>query len=59
MYKADPKDPCVSPLLHKRIKDLPKTYISVCGHDTLRDDGALFKEALDQAGHVPLLLNIS
>lgn len=49
------KDPYVSPLLHKNLKSLPKTYISVCGHDTLRDDGILFKEALDEAGYVLFL----
>jgi versiconal hemiacetal acetate esterase len=54
-YGADPKDPLVSPLLHKRIKDLPKTYIAVCTQDTLRDDGRLFKSALDDAGYAPSL----
>jgi len=49
-YTKDPKNPYVSPLLHKKIKDLPKTYIAVCGQDTLRDDGRLFKAALDEAG---------
>lgn len=49
-YGGDPKDPYVSPLLHKRIKDLPKTYVSVCTLDTLRDDGRLFKAKLDEAG---------
>jgi acetyl esterase/lipase len=31
----------------KDLKNLPKTYIAVAEHDTLRDDGRLFKSALD------------
>lgn len=51
-YNADGMDPYVSPLLHKRLKDLPKVYVAVCGQDTLRDDGRLLKSALDDAGYV-------
>jgi versiconal hemiacetal acetate esterase len=29
---------------------LPNTYITSCGHDTLRDDARLMKAALDKAG---------
>ena len=49
-YGADGNDPYVSPLLHKRLKDLPRVYLAVAGQDTLRDDGRLLKNALDQAG---------
>jgi acetyl esterase/lipase len=51
-YGALPNDPYTSPLLNKRIKDLPKTYILAAGMDTLRDDAQLFKRALDDAGYV-------
>jgi versiconal hemiacetal acetate esterase len=51
-YGADGSDPYVSPLLHKKLNQLPKVYLSVCSHDTLRDDGRLFKAALDDAGYV-------
>jgi hypothetical protein len=51
-YGADGNDPYVSPLLHKKLNRLPKVYLSVCSHDTLRDDGRLFKAALDDAGYV-------
>lgn len=53
-YGGDGKDPYISPLLHKRIKDLPKTYIAWAGQDTLRDDAKLFKAAMDDAKFVPL-----
>ncbi|KAF2822579.1 hypothetical protein CC86DRAFT_330261 [Ophiobolus disseminans] len=46
-FGAPPTDPYASPLLHTRIKDLKKVYIAVAGHDTLRDDGLLFKQKLD------------
>ncbi|KAL5350350.1 hypothetical protein ACLOAV_003917 [Pseudogymnoascus australis] len=49
-YDAPLSDHYTSPLLHKRIKDLPRTYIATAGMDTLRDDGRLFKKALDNAG---------
>ena len=51
-YNADPQDPYVSPLLHKKLKLLPKVYVAVAGQDTLRDDGRLLKAALDDAGQV-------
>ncbi|KAF4636558.1 hypothetical protein G7Y89_g1517 [Cudoniella acicularis] len=40
-YGADGKDPYVSPLLHKKLKELPKVYIAVSSQDTLRDDGSV------------------
>ncbi|PVH95807.1 hypothetical protein DM02DRAFT_632531 [Periconia macrospinosa] len=49
-FGAPPTDPYASPLLHPRIKDLKKVYLSVAGHDTLRDDGLLFKQRLDENG---------
>lgn len=52
-YNANPYDPYVSVLLHKKLKLLPKVYIAVAGQDTLRDDGRLLKGALDEAGYVP------
>ncbi|KAN0120135.1 Alpha/Beta hydrolase fold [Hyaloscypha variabilis] len=48
-YGGDGNDPYVSPLLHKRLKDLPRVYLAVSGHDTLRDDGRLLKNALEEA----------
>ncbi|KAH7377325.1 arylacetamide deacetylase [Pyrenochaeta sp. MPI-SDFR-AT-0127] len=49
-FGAPPTDPYASPLLHPKLKDLKKVYISVAGHDTLRDDGVLMKQKLDEAG---------
>ncbi|KAF2119701.1 Alpha/Beta hydrolase protein [Lophiotrema nucula] len=46
-FGPPPKDVYASPLLHDKIKDLKKVYIAVAGHDTLRDDGLLFKQKLD------------
>jgi versiconal hemiacetal acetate esterase len=48
-FGPPPTDPYGSPLLHTKIKDLKKVYLAVAGHDTLRDDGLLFKEKLDEA----------
>lgn len=47
-FGAPPDDPYASPLLHTRIKDLGKVYLAVAGHDTLRDDGLLFKQKLEE-----------
>jgi versiconal hemiacetal acetate esterase len=41
-------DSYASPLLHSKLKDLKKVYLAVAGHDTLRDDGLLLKEKLDE-----------
>lgn len=37
-------------LLHPRLRDLPKTYITESSTDTLRDDARLMKAALEMAG---------
>jgi versiconal hemiacetal acetate esterase len=47
-FGAPPTDPYASPLLHEKIGELKKVYMAVAGHDTLRDDGLLFKEKLDE-----------
>lgn len=47
-FGVPPADPLGSPLLHARIKDLKKVYLAVAGQDTLRDDGILFKEKLEE-----------
>jgi versiconal hemiacetal acetate esterase len=57
-YKADPFDAYVSPLLHQKLKLLPKVYVAVAEQDTLRDDGRLLKAALDEAGFVVSFLLI-
>ncbi|KAL5363831.1 Alpha/Beta hydrolase protein [Aspergillus floccosus] len=49
-YGAAPDDVYFSPLLHPRLKDLKKVYITESGSDTLRDDARLMKEALQAAG---------
>jgi versiconal hemiacetal acetate esterase len=49
-YAGAPKDSYVSPLLHTKIKELPRVYMVVCGHDTLRDDGRLMREVLNENG---------
>lgn len=51
-FGAPPTDPYASPLLHSKIKDLKKVYLVVAGHDTLRDDGLLFKQKLDENKYV-------
>lgn len=48
-FGPPPTDPYGSPLLHPKIKDLKKVYLAVAGQDTLRDDGLLFKQKLDDA----------
>ncbi|KAF1846279.1 arylacetamide deacetylase [Cucurbitaria berberidis CBS 394.84] len=48
-FGAPPTDPYASPLLHSNIKHLKKVYLAVAGHDTLRDDGVLMKQKLDEA----------
>jgi versiconal hemiacetal acetate esterase len=46
-----PKDNYANCLLHPKLNELSKAYISVCGHDTLRDDGRLMKAALEKNGY--------
>ncbi|KAF2708024.1 hypothetical protein K504DRAFT_534711 [Pleomassaria siparia CBS 279.74] len=47
-FGPPPTNPYASPLLHDKIKDLKRVYLAVAGHDTLRDDGLLFKQRLDE-----------
>jgi len=49
-YGAPPEDHYTSPLLHKKLKDLPRVYLVCCEKDTLRDDARLVKEVRDSAG---------
>ncbi|KAF1978717.1 alpha/beta-hydrolase [Bimuria novae-zelandiae CBS 107.79] len=48
-FSTSPTDPYGSVLLHQKIKDLKKVYLTVASHDTLRDDGLLFKQKLDDS----------
>ncbi|KAH7121047.1 Alpha/Beta hydrolase protein [Dendryphion nanum] len=48
-FGVPPTDVYGSPLLHDKIANLKKVYLTVAGHDTLRDDGLLFKKKLDEA----------
>ena len=50
-----PTDPYCSPLLHSKLAELPKTYIAICGKDTLRDDARLLAAALKEGGYGPTL----
>lgn len=43
-------NPCVFPCLHPGLRNLPPTYISVCGLDPVRDDGTVLKHNLDKFG---------
>lgn len=45
-------NPYVFPALHHRKADLPPVFLSTCGADPLRDDGTVFKIALDKAKYV-------
>jgi versiconal hemiacetal acetate esterase len=47
-FGGPPTDPYVSPLLHGKLNALKKVYMAVAGQDTLRDDGLLFKEKLEE-----------
>ncbi|QDS70286.1 hypothetical protein FKW77_007926 [Venturia effusa] len=47
---GSPKDHYANCLLHPRLNELPKVYISCTAHDTLRDDARLMKEALGKNG---------
>ncbi|KAF2836620.1 alpha/beta-hydrolase [Patellaria atrata CBS 101060] len=44
------KNPDVHPALHRRLGELPPTYIVTCGADLVRDDGTIVKAVLDHAG---------
>jgi len=54
-YGAPPDDKYTSPLLHSRLKDLPKVYLVCDGMDTLRDDVKLVKTIRDAAGASTIL----
>lgn len=45
-----PQDHYANCLLHPKLNELPKVYISCAGQDTLRDDARLMKEALEKNG---------
>jgi versiconal hemiacetal acetate esterase len=49
-YATSATDPYFSPLLHPKLKALPRTYITESGTDTLRDDARLMKEKLEAEG---------
>lgn len=49
-YAGPARDPYISPLLHPKLKALPRTYITESGTDTLRDDARLMKEKLEAEG---------
>jgi versiconal hemiacetal acetate esterase len=49
-YGSPTGDKYANPLLHDKLSQLPKVYMSWCGQDTLRDDGRLMKDALQTAG---------
>jgi versiconal hemiacetal acetate esterase len=49
-YGAPAKDKYANPLLHDRLSQLPKVYMTCCDQDTLRDDARLMKDALQSAG---------
>lgn len=49
-YGASSDDKYVSVLLHPRLKDLPRTYMTESGIDVLRDDARLMRDVLRQAG---------
>ncbi|KAF2465270.1 uncharacterized protein BDR25DRAFT_270413 [Lindgomyces ingoldianus] len=55
-FGAPPTDVYVSPLLHDKVGELKKVYMTVAGQDTLRDDGLLFKQRLDD-NKVPTVLD--
>lgn len=43
-------NPYVFPCLHPGLRNLPPTYIAVCGLDPVRDDGTVLKYNLDKFG---------
>jgi versiconal hemiacetal acetate esterase len=46
-----PKDQYANPLLHDKLRNLPKVYITCAGHDTLRDDARLMRDLLQKNGY--------
>ena len=51
-YGADPRDKGAYPIWHPKLNQIPRAYVTVCGHDTLRDDGRIFAQAMIHAGCV-------
>jgi acetyl esterase/lipase len=54
MYEPDPtnrKNPYISPLMAKDLKDQPKTLIITAEFDPLRDEGEMYGIALREAGN--------
>ncbi|KAF2093842.1 alpha/beta-hydrolase [Rhizodiscina lignyota] len=49
-YDPPPTHKYFSVLLHDKIDEMPKTYITCAGADTLRDDARAFRDALKQKG---------
>jgi versiconal hemiacetal acetate esterase len=47
---GNPKDAYANPLLHKKLKELPKVYMTCAGQDTLRDDARVMREVLTKEG---------
>ena len=59
IYGAPADNKYASPLLHPRLNELRRVYISTCGADTLRDDGRLLKDRLEQDKYVKCQVCIS
>ncbi|KAF2669342.1 alpha/beta-hydrolase [Microthyrium microscopicum] len=49
-YGSPAKDKYANPLLHDRLAELPRTYITYCGQDTLRDDARLMIDEIKANG---------
>ncbi|KAF2430457.1 hypothetical protein EJ08DRAFT_589122, partial [Tothia fuscella] len=47
---GNPKDGYANPLLHEKLAELPRVYITCAGHDTLRDDARVMRDVLKQKG---------
>jgi acetyl esterase/lipase len=50
IYEALPTDPYTYPILHKKLDQMPRTYILSAGKDTLRDDSRIFEAELNEVG---------